>query len=373
MKLNYPTIKRLFIAVILFFQGASFVSHATSFSTEQQLTQNYESKFTQFWQQGEFSHFKGVDNINIHYANFINKEYKKCLIIASGRSESYLKFKELIYDFFQQGFNVFILDHRGQGLSQRMLTNPQKGYVKNFDDYADDLHTFINDIVLPACYNINKNEKASTMPLYMLSHSMGGAISVRYLQKYTNSFKAVVLSSPMIAFNNGGLPSWFANFVIKNADKINQGLGQSPWYFIGQKNYLATHFKNNPLTHSKVRFQYFIALYQQHPEIQLGGVTIHWLAQAINTTNAIFANLTKLKSPILVIQSGGDSIVDNEAQNKFCAQLHQLNPQSCPDGKPIIIDNAKHELFLERDTFRAPALQQALNWFNQHTYTNLTN
>jgi alpha-beta hydrolase superfamily lysophospholipase len=51
----------------------------------------------------------------------------------------------------------------------------------------------------------------------------------------------------------------------------------------------------------------------------------------------------------------------------WSAQLHQVNKQSCPNGKPIIIKNAKHELFLESDTFREPALQQALNWFNQHT------
>lgn len=344
------------------------MSHASVFSNEQQLTKNIDSTFNNFWQQGNFAHFNGIDNLTIHYASFTKNTHNKCLVIASGRSESYLKFKELIYDFFQQGFNVFILDHRGQGLSQRMLSNSQKGYVRNFDDYADDFHNFVNTIVLPSCKNkiLRNGDDTQTMPLYLLSHSMGGAISVRYLQKYPNIFNAVVLSSPMIAFNNGGLPHWLATTVIKSADKLNQWFGQSPWYFIGQKDYQTANFNDNPLTNSIPRFQHFMALYQQYPEIQLGGVTIHWLAQAISTTKAIFSQLNKLKSPILVIQSGGDSIVDNDAQNKFCTLLHQENQKSCPNGKPVVIKNAKHELFLESDDFRELALQQALNWFTQH-------
>jgi lysophospholipase len=294
---------------------------------------------------------------------FSSAQHTKCLIISAGRCETYLKFKELSYDFFQQGFNIYIIDHRGQGLSQRMLNNPNKGYVKNFDDYAKDLHYFIENIVEPNC---QQSANLHKLPLYLLAHSMGGAISVRYLQKYPNKLNAIVLSSPMIAFNNGGMPNWLSDSIIKSGNKINQWFSRKQWYFFGQTDYQTPEFNNNPLSHSKIRFKRFTELYKTEPKIQLGGVTVHWLQQAVITTENIFKNLSNIKVPLLVIQSGSDKIVDNQAQNKFCALLHQQNKHSCPEGKPIVITGANHELFIESDLYRNAALSSALNWFNQH-------
>jgi len=347
---------------ITFSFGAFAVPQPVMFTQENHLNE-LNSSIENFWQQGTFNHFIGVNNVKISFATFNSPKHTKCLIIAPGRSETYLKYKELSYDFFLKGFNIYIIDHRGQGLSQRMLSNPNKGYVDKFDDYADDLHHFIESIVKPDCQQNTSTQKSS---LYLLSHSMGGAITVRYLQKYPNQLSAVVLSSPMIAFNNGGLPNWLSNSVIKSGNKINQWFSTKQWYFFGQKDFQVTDFIGNPLSHSQVRFQRFMDLYQAESKIQLGGVTVHWLQQAVLTTDNIFANLALIKVPLLVIQSGADSIVDNQAQNKFCMQLHQLNKQSCPEGKPVVIDDAYHELFVESDKYREKALSSVLNWFNSH-------
>jgi len=349
------------ILIVFSLQGVLTLSHSATFTKENQLLNSQLPLIDNFWQQGDFSDFAGVDNIRINFARFNSSQHSKCLIISAGRSEAYLKFKELAYDFFQQGFNIFILDHRGQGLSARMLTNSNKGYVKNFDDYADDLHTFVETIVRPEC---------QTKP-YLLAHSMGGAIAVRYLQKYPNVIAAAVLSSPMIAFNKGGLPDWLSTVLVNVSYRVNRWFSSSPWYFLGQQDYpmdenIAEAFKSNELTHSKIRFQRFSELYQQTPAIQLGGVTIAWLQQAIITTSNIFSDLDKIKIPLLVLQSGGDTVVDNQAQDKFCQQLHQLQPHSCPAGKPTVINNTFHELFLESDQYRELALTKALAWFLAH-------
>lgn len=342
----------------MFTQGVLAVSNNVVFTQENQLEQK-QSVINDFWQQGDFSHFNGVKNKQIYYASFSNTDHKKCLFIVSGRSETYLKFKELAYDFFQQGFNIYLLDHRGQGLSERLLSNKYKGYVADFDDYADDLHTFVSKITQTNCQN-------KSLPSYLLAHSMGGAIAVRYLQKYPNVLTAVVLSSPMIAFNDGGLPNWLSHTVIKTVNQLNQWFAKPSWYFFGQGDFQLAEFANNPLSHSEVRFGYFTDLYKNTAKIQLGGVTVHWLQQAIKTTQAIFADIDKITTPTLVIQSGSDTIVDNNAQNEFCAQLHKLQPQSCPSGKVVVIAGAKHELFLESDRYRNIALSKVLTWFNQH-------
>ncbi len=308
---------------------------------------------------GAFLSFTGVDGIQLKYASFCQPTHTKCLIICTGRSESYLKYEELISELFQQGFDIFILDHRGQGLSERMLNNPHKGYVKNFDDYAADLNTFVNTIVEP--YSLTKQQS-----IYLLAHSMGSTIALRYFQLYQHPIKAAVLSSPMITFSRKGLPLFLVESIINITQAINNRCSKTPWYFIGQGDYKAIPFANNPLSHSPNRYQAFINLYENTPEIQLGGVTIKWLQEALKVYKKLFKEVDKLNIPIQVLQAGADRVIDNEAQNQFCQRLHQHYPASCPNGRPIVIDGAKHELFIEADCYRQPAITTALNWFTQH-------
>ena len=87
-----------------------------------------------FWSNRDERTFQGTDDVTIRYVQFTDPAHDKVLVISSGRSESYVKYPEVLYDFFHLGFDVFIMDHRGQGLSGRMLDDPQKGHVERFDD-----------------------------------------------------------------------------------------------------------------------------------------------------------------------------------------------------------------------------------------------
>lgn len=345
--------------ILIIFAIVGFMTKAdhTVFTTESELAARYSGEIAEFWQQGDFSHFSGVNKVRINYATFIHKsEQQKCLIIVSGRSESYLKYKELAFDFFNIGFNVFMFDHRGQGLSGRVLANSNKGYVEDFQYYVDDLAFYIENIVSKNC---------STKP-YLLAHSMGGAIAARYLQDHPKTIHAAVLSSPMLGFNGGGVPHFIAESLIKTTAQLNQWFDDTPWYFFGHKDFSQQTFEENILMHSSIRYQQFSALYKANKEIQLGGVTVQWLTESIAALATIFSNINLLTTPILVLQSGADTVVNNQSQNEFCQQLHTLQPKSCPDGKPLVIKDAYHELFFESDIYRQQALSAVLAWFESH-------
>jgi len=335
------------------------------FTNEQQLIKRFDNEISAFWQQGSFDSFSGQKsgqkNINIHYVKFLNPKNQRCLILVPGRSESYLKFKELSYDLYNQGYDVFIIDHRGQGLSDRMLIDSQKGHVENFQYYVDDLSFFIENIVKIHCKSRLNNVKP-----YLLAHSMGGAISARYLQQSPNTIQAAVLSSPMLGFRSVGIPKVFLSAIVKIFWQLNQWLNKEPWYFIGQKEFAENSFENNSLMHSKLRFQQFMQLYKATSKIQLGGITIQWLIESMKALDNIFIDIKKITTPLIILQSGEDKIIDNQAQNDFCQQLHIFAKQSCPDGKPTVIAGAYHELFFERDEFRDKALESALDWFQKH-------
>lgn len=336
------------------------------FTTESQLASRYTGEIADFWQQGTFANFSGAKNSRINYALFRhpeidNKKHNKCLVISSGRSEGYLKYKELSFDLFNRGFNVFLLDHRGQGLSERALENTHKGYVEKFQYYVDDLATFIDEIVNPHCTFNGKTQKP-----YLLAHSMGGAISARYLQDYPDSIQAAVLSSPMLGFNDGGMPEIIAKTLIKTTAQFNLWFDDTPWYFFGQNDYAQKDFTGNSLMHSPLRFRLFNQIYHENPELQLGGVTITWLTESLAALETLFAKIDKITTPTLVIQAGADKVVSNQAQNDFCQQLHQVQPQSCPTGKPLVIEGAYHELFFESDVYRQQTLTAVIAWFEQH-------
>lgn len=342
-----------------------FMTNAFSFTQENQLNKLLSSEIAEFWQTGQFSSFQGVDNKRINYAAFISDQTKNCLVISPGRSESYLKYKELAFDLSALNINIFIIDHRGQGLSERLLDNAHKGYVAKFDDYADDLNTFINTIVNPNCLSNDK-------PI-VLAHSMGGAIATRLIQKYPDAVKATLLSSPMIAINKGGLPEWLAKTLIYSGSFFNRILAEQAWYFIGQSDYQVKSFEKNSLMHSKVRYQTFIDLYQEYPQLKLGGVTLNWLKQAMLTQQKIFTEINKITTPISIIQAGADTIVDNQVQFDFCYQLHQIEPELCAQSKPLVIAGALHELLFESDEYRDQALSFIVDWIAKHNNTKLNN
>ena len=314
----------------------------------------------EFWYQGQFLSFIGKNEKRIAYAEFVHINANKNLIIVPGRCEGYLKYQELAYELFQQDVNVYLIDHRGQGLSERLTNNPHKGYVENFDDYSDDLTYFIKEIV-------NKNHPE--LKSFVIAHSMGSAITLRLLQRENDVIQAAVLCSPMIGINRGKLPLWLAKVIVNTGNWINTLFSKTPWYFFGQGDYDPPCFAKNKLTHDSERYQSFMKLYQQESKLQLGGVTFHWLAQALQTNKAIFDDLNKITAPLLVLQASADEIVDNAEQDKFCQLLHQLKPKICQQSQPITFEGAYHELFFEQDRFRTPAIKTSLEWLNKQRST----
>jgi lysophospholipase len=90
---------------------------------------------------------------------------KGVLIISPGQTESSLKYAEVLYDLKDLGYSIYIIDHRGQGLSDRTLPGTTLSHVNRFKDYVDDFTTFVKDVVHPENYRHS----------VIIAHSMGGA------------------------------------------------------------------------------------------------------------------------------------------------------------------------------------------------------
>ncbi|TMX11613.1 alpha/beta fold hydrolase [Aeromonas salmonicida subsp. achromogenes] len=337
------------LALTLFSAGALAVTNPYPLTSEAEVPALYQQTLPDFWRthaiEGEF---KARDGVTIRYAALRQAKVDRAIVIVNGRVESYLKYQELAWDLWRQGYSLYLIDHRGQGLSDRMLADKQKGYVADFEDYVVDLKQFHDQVIMA-------DQPAK---LFLLAHSMGVAISALYLERWPDDIKAAVLSSPMMGINLGGLPKWLAQGLAASIDTVGSWLGEPP-YGPGQGSYQSHEFADNGLSHSAPRYQAFRDLYEQHPQIKLGGVTAHWIREGIAAGDTAIAAADRIKTPLLLLQAGEDSVVDNAAQDAFCAKAR------CEGGKPLRIEGAWHELFIEADPQRQAALSATLAFFER--------
>ena len=109
---------------------------------------------------------------------------KGTVCIFQGRAEFLEKYFETVRELHTRGFAVATMDWRGQGLSDRALSDRRKGHITNFSQYDTDLSTFMKDVVLPDC----------PPPYFALAHSMGSAPLMRAAQLGERWFDRMVFT-----------------------------------------------------------------------------------------------------------------------------------------------------------------------------------
>jgi len=291
---------------------------------------------------GKEGRFYGADSVEIYYKTFIQKDDEKgAIVISSGRTEAAIKYKEVIYDLYKNGYSVYINDHRGQGFSGRMAKNRYMGYVDHFQYYIDDLKYFYDNIVTQ-----RKHEK-----YFLLAHSMGGAIGVTYLEQYPHDFRAAAFSSPMLGLS---FPSCPVVKLIKDT---------VPEYALGGADYQESieSFEDNTLTGSKVRYERMLKVFDENPKAQLGGATYQWVVKSCIQFDSIFANISKIETPLVLFSGSKEKIVAPKAHNNFVYQLDSLNI----NATGYLVDGAKHEMLIETDKLRIEVMTKILDFYGK--------
>lgn len=304
-----------------------------------------------FWQRREEGEFLGVDDVPIRYVRFIKSKHDKAIVISPGRSESYVKYPEVAYDFFHLGFDVFIIDHRGQGRSGRMLTDPQKGHVENFTDYIDDFAQFIELEVQCRHY----------LKCYALAHSMGCAILGGYLLRDKVTFDAAAMCAPMIGINLP-MPRWLAGFIVERAES-RQSVRND--YAASTGKWQPLPYLINVLTHSQERYRRYLRYYADYPELRLGGPTYHWLRESFAMGDELIAKAGEIDVPLMLLEASEEKVVSNRELLAFC-QSRQKAQIGREEKLPLVIEGAHHEILFEVDALRAMALNAICDFFEQY-------
>jgi lysophospholipase len=278
------------------------------------------------------------DGVALRFARWAPPPGRKGTVcLFQGRAEFIEKYFETVRDLRTRGFAVATLDWRGQGMSDRALRNPRKGYVRNFDQYEIDLETFVNDVVLPDC----------PPPVFALAHSMGATVLLRAAYAGHRWFDRMVLLSPMIALP-GMRRSVASRFLVKSMRLMGLGALYVPG---GDATVMMQRpFIGNLLTSDPVRYARNVAVLEAEPALATGWPTVAWTDSAFKVMGE-FAEAGypgRIRQPILVIAAGQDGIVSTPAIDEFAVRLRA--------GSHLIVPGARHELLMEQDRFRAQAL-----------------
>lgn len=332
-------------SLLHFFFFLFFYSSVTFAVPENELeTVYYKNILPQFTENAKSLFFKGKDDKQIHYYYLPVTSPQGVLVISPGQSEPALKYIELAYDLKNLNYDIYIIDHRGQGLSERLLEDPIKSHVENFSDYAADFTTFVKEIVKPQSYPRS----------VVLAHSMGGAVASLALSKNPHLFSKVILSAPMIMIETKPYPPPVALLFSQFLD----GIRKSTQYAPGQKPFDPNYaFEDSTVTTSLIRFKINKELLLSHPELQIGGTTVRWVKTSLWTTRGFRGQKNVFQVPTLILQAGADTWVKPEGQHDICS----ASPQFC---RIQVISNSKHEIFMEKDIYRDLALKFIRDFLN---------
>ncbi len=306
-----------------------------------------------FWQAS--------DGASLRYAHWQTSASPRQgnVLFLNGRTEFIEKTIETYGVLVRSGLDLWTLDWRGQGLSERSLSDRQKGHIEDYQTYLDDLDQFVREVTdLPTCAGKR----------LMLAHSMGAHLGLRYLHDHPGLIDAAVLLAPMIDIPVNRAAIRGLNRVIHKlgfGEAFAPGTGRFKPLF----NNPADPDDNGTLDDYRALMPSYEGL-SRDPEkraeverhvrdnnaLALGGPTSAWLKATCHSINITLrpGYAEAIDTPVLIINGGRDRVVVEAQQKRMAARLPKAAFQSIEEGG--------HELLMERASIRQAVLEAFAAW-----------
>lgn len=111
-------------------------------------------------------------------------EARAVVVIAHGVSEHSARYAHVGERFAAGGHATYALDHRGHGRSQG-----RRAVIDRMDHVVADLREFIG----------LAGDRHGDAPVFLLGHSMGGAVALAYALEHQEEISGLILSAPLAA------------------------------------------------------------------------------------------------------------------------------------------------------------------------------
>ena len=271
---------------------------------------------------GESRELEGARGSRLHYRAWTPSAPRGALLVVHGLFEHGGRYRELARVAGEAGIATLALDLRGHGASEG-----RRGHVRRFEDFLEDVDRFlaVADQALP-----------EAVPRFLLGHSMGGLIAIRYLEEYRPALGGAVLTSPWLG-TAADVPGWQR----AAAAILERVLPAVP---------IPADIDPDDLSHDPER----VADYRDDSAI-FSTLTPRLWGEVARAQEAALRRRDRLEGPLLFLVAGDDRVADTATTTAFVRSLTHLE-----DVTMEVMEGYYHEVLQE--TGRAVVMAQILEW-----------
>ena len=270
-----------------------------------------------------------ADGLELYWRSWLPPNPVGVIIVTHGLAEHGGRYQQTAEYFAAHGWAVYAGDLRGHGRSPD-VPGAGRVHVERFTDYFMDVDAFSNLAL----------EHHADLPLFLLGHSMGGLITIRYILRSRGPLAGAIVSSPALGTHPDFKPPALLRFLVSVLDRLAPRL----------------RFPSDLDTNAISRDPEVVQAYLDDPLVSQK-VSARWYAEILRSMKRAHEEAPGLQTPVLLMQSGADRLVDPAAPARW-ADL-------APPGQVELVhwDGLYHEMFNEPE--RLQVRRRALDWLLQ--------
>ncbi len=270
------------------------------------------------------SSYKGRRNLRIYMQSWLPERVRASVVIVHGLGEHSGRYAHVAKALVDAGCAVYALDLRGHGQSEG-----SRAMIDRFSHAVEDINQLVEKV----------RKKYSGKPQFLLGHSMGGALSLRYALKYGDRISGLILSGPAVALD--GAPACIKP-ISKLLSLFFPKLGTFP-------------IKPGLVTRDKK----MVAAYTADSLNCHGRVPVRTLAEIVRFVEWLPSSLKSLKLPTLLMHGGEDKLAGVSGSRMVHDKI------SSQDKTLKVYAGLYHEIFNELPAARAKVLKDLTGWIDQ--------
>lgn len=251
--------------------------------------------------------FEAADTAELFYQCWRSDQPRGSLYIAHGLAEHSESYERLAQALQSLNLNIYAFDFRGHGRSPG-----PRGYVDSFSWFVRDMTTFVEFL---------EEKEKWPAPRFLLGHSMGGLVALKYLMETPNHpFQKVLLSSPLLGIKMAVSPlkekvahllhRWAPQVTLPHGIRL-EDLSRDPE--------ILQEYKKDYLRHDKIAPTTFLGMKECAEEVLQGA--------------------DQIQEPLFFQVAGRDRVVDLQKTKEFFQKLPH------DDKKMIVYKDSYHEVY----------------------------
>ncbi|WP_400163143.1 lysophospholipase [Brevibacillus sp. TJ4] len=212
------------------------------------------------------------------------------VVLVHGTGEHYGRYQHVGEYLNRCGWDVYTGDLPGWG-----RTSGRKGHIDSFAQYTDTVRAWVEEAL---------EDAAERRPVFLLGHSLGGLVAVRFITAYERrgELAGMILSSPCLQLKLQ-VPAWKTQLA-RLLDTI--------WPTLSMANGITPEMVSRD---PEVQRAYVSDPYN------VPKVSVRWFQELHRAMDEAWKQRKKLDIPLLVLQAGDDSLIESAAVERFATGL----------------------------------------------------